>query len=193
MKTMLTKKLVLASASPRRIELLKTVGVPFKIDPSTLKENLNLPLPPEQLAMHWAEQKALSVSARHPNRLILAADTIGVLGNKILGKPKNRNEAIRMLQALSGKTHRVITGFTLLNTKTGHKKTAHAETKVTFKRLTHEEIEAYVDTGEPMDKAAAYAIQGGAAKWIKKIKGERDNVIGLPLQAVKEMLQTLPP
>lgn len=182
------KKLILASASPRRIELLKDWGIPFEVDPADLHEKIDPALTPKKWAMSLAEQKAITVGARHPDRIILGADTIGVLKGKILNKPKDRNDAIRMLQALSGKTHQVITGFTLLNTKTGEKITEAVETKVTFKRLTLKEIEAYVDTGEPMDKAAAYAIQGGAAKWVKKIEGDYNNVVGLPLEAIKKAL-----
>lgn len=155
-----TKKIVLASASPRRKELLELIGLQFKVDPGDYKEDMNLKLSPHELARALSLEKAKSVAGKYNNAIIIAADTFVIIREQILGKPHTEEEAKRMLMLLDGATHLVITGFTILDTDTGKKISRSVETKVTFKNLTEKEIDAYVKTKEPLNKAGAYAIQG---------------------------------
>ncbi len=183
------KEIVLASVSPRRKELLDRLGLRFRVEVSDVPEKLTHSLKPKALARSLALEKARAVAAKYPRAIIIAADTIGVLGGKILGKPENAEEARRMLKALSGKTHAVITGFAILDTEMGRVLTRAVETRVTFRRLSRREIEAYVGTGEALDKAGAYAIQGLGALLVKEIKGDYFNVVGLPLSALSQALK----
>jgi len=182
------KQIVLASASPRRKELLEEMDIAFIVDPSGSEENIDESLSPLEIAATLSLQKAQVVAKRHKNALVIGADTIVVLGKKILGKPKTKAHAKEMLSLLSGKAHDVITGFTIIDTDTGKKVTKAVTTKVYFKKITQEEKDAYVATGEPMDKAGAYAIQERGSFFIEKIEGDFDNVVGLPLFAVKDVL-----
>ncbi len=181
-------KLFLASSSPRRRELLQRLQIPFEvIDPHF--EETPTDFSPGAEALYFAEQKARSVANDCPNSLILASDTLVALGEKKLGKPADANDAIRMLQELSGKTHQIYTAIALLNSNDQSIKT-HLETaSVTFRTLLTQEIADYVATGEPLDKAGAYAIQGGAKNFATKVDGDLNAVIGLPLEALKELLQ----
>lgn len=185
------KKLVLASASPRRAELLKQIGLKFVVDPSNHEETLENNLPPERLAMVLSLKKARAVARRHRNAVVIAADTIGVLKGKVIGKPKSAADARRMLRSLSGKTHLVITGFTVYDTGARRIATKAVETRVHFRRLTTAEIDAYVATGEPLDKAGAYGIQERGAVFVDRIDGDYFNVIGLPLCVLVETLKKL--
>ena len=175
------KKLVLASASPRRADLLRLLGLNFEIDPSHISEDLDIPLPPEDHVLEISRKKADAVAPRHKNALILSADTVVALGNHILEKPADASQARDMLTRLSGKTHRVLTGLALSDTQSGNTLSDIAITKVTFRLLTPEEIRLYVETGEPLDKAGAYGAQGRAAAFIESISGCFYNVVGLPL------------
>ncbi|MFH1349678.1 MAG: Maf family protein [Pseudomonadota bacterium] len=190
--------LILASASPRRKRLLQQIGLPYLPLKSHVEENqmpdvlaLQSPSPeikPGEQACFLAEKKARAVLPRSGNRWVLGADTIVVLGEKILGKPADRLEAQYMLLLLGGKEHRVITGFCLIDPSG---KSAHVEgvtTSVRVKRLTREEIEAYIATGEPFGKAGSYAIQGIGAFLIESISGSYTNVVGLPLCALVKAL-----
>lgn len=181
--------LILASASPRRQELLTQAGIPFEVDPSRIAEIIDPSQSVAKNAKRLAQAKAEEVSKRHPHRWILAADTLGAIEGKILGKPETVQGAHRMLQLLSGKTHQIITAFTLLNKALSNSITRAVVTQVTFKTLSEKTIEAYIQTGEPLDKAAAYAIQGKGAALIETIEGDRDNVIGLPIRKLKNILQ----
>jgi septum formation protein len=183
------KTIILASASPRRKELLEKIGLKFEVDASGCEEEINTGLDPSELVRQLAIKKAKSVAARHKNALIIAADTIGVMGDKILGKPHTENEACKMLQEISGKCHLVITGFSILDTTTNKIVTGISNTRVYIKKLTRQEIDAYVKTGEPLDKAGAYAIQGIGAVIVEKIEGDYYNVMGLPLHALTEALK----
>lgn len=183
------KKIVLASASPRRKELLAKLGLKFKVDPGDYEEELTPGLEPHQLAKKLSLEKARAIAPKYQNAVIIAADTFGVLEDSILGKPHNEREAGEMLAAMSGKMHLVITGFTILDTETGKTLTRSVETKVYFKQLTPEEIETYVKSGEPLDKAGAYAIQGLGAVLVERLDGDSYNVIGLPLAALAESLK----
>jgi septum formation protein len=183
------KKIILASASPRRKEILEKIGFTFEIEPGDYEEEINLGLEPHELVRQLSIKKAKSVAARHKDAIIIAADTIGVIGNTILGKPHTDNEACKMLQKISGKPHSVITGFTILDTATNKILSRTVDTKVYIKKLIDQEIDAYVKTGEPLDKAGAYAIQGLGAVVVERIEGDYYNVMGLPLHALTEALK----
>jgi septum formation protein len=183
--------IVLASESPRRKELLERAGLRFSVAASDYEEDLGLDMPPHELAAHLSKGKAASVAGKHPDAVVIAADTFIVLEGKILGKPHTEDEAARMLGLLSGRAHSVITGYTVLDTATGREVSESVETRVWFKELTDDEIEAYVKTGEPLDKAGAYAIQGRGASLVQKIEGDYDNVVGLPVDAVLRSLGRL--
>jgi len=183
------RQIVLASSSPRRKELLALAGLSFTVDPGDYSENMELPLPPHALAKFHSVEKARSVAGRYKNALIISADTFIVYKDSLLGKPHTKKEAARMLHMLNGKTHSVITGFTVMDTANGNKITRSVETYVTFRKLTTGELEAYINTGEPLDKAGAYAIQGLGSLIVKKIDGDYFNVIGLPLSSLAAALK----
>jgi septum formation protein len=183
------KTIILASASPRREELLKIIGLKFTVEPSNCQENLSLDLEPQELAKSLSLEKARLVSQNHKNALVIAADTFIVFKDNILGKPNTKTEAREMLEILNGKHHLVITGFTIIDTDTGRAVSKAVETKVYLKKLSSNEIDAYVDSKEPLDKAGAYAIQGLGSVIVEKIEGDYFNVIGLPLSALAESLK----
>ncbi len=187
------KTIILASASPRRSEILEKTGLRFKVDASDYEEDLGLDLPPRTLARYLSQEKARAIAGKYKNAIIIAADTFIVFERHIFGKPHTEKEAKRMLKILNGKRHSVITGFTILNTglNTGdqRKLSRSVGTKVYFKRMTMKEIGAYIRTGEPLDKAGGYAIQGKGAMIVKKIEGDYYNVMGLPLNALMEGLK----
>ncbi|MBI4285021.1 MAG: septum formation inhibitor Maf [Chloroflexi bacterium] len=183
------KKIVLASASPRRKALLRQIGLKFVVEPSVHEEDVGATADPYELVTRLAEEKARQAAQNHRNAVIIAADTIGVLDGKIIGKPHSEDEARKMLAALSGKMHLVITGFTIIDTETGKSLSRTVTTKVYINKLTPEEIDAYVKSGEPLDKAGAYAIQGLGAVIVDRIEGDYYNVVGLPLSALAEGLK----
>ncbi len=181
--------LILASESPRRKALLKDLGLRLKIVPAEVRE---IPRPKEDpvlFSKRMAEEKADIVSSLYPDQWVLGADTVVVLGEKMLGKPKDSQEAKKFLHLLSGETHRVITGFCLKNRALNRSLIKSVSTRVHFKSLSSEEIDWYVQTGEPLDKAGAYAIQGKGAFCVKKISGSYTNVVGLPVTEVLEALE----
>jgi septum formation protein len=178
------KRIILASASPRRKELLEKLGLKFEVDASNCEEEIDPVLGPDELVRRISITKAKAVAQRHQDAVIIAADTIGVIGKKLLGKPHTADEAGKMLAKISGKSHEVITGFTILDTVTNKIMTGTVSTKVYIKKLTQQEIAAYVQTGEPLDKAGAYGIQGRGAVIVEKIEGDYYNVMGLPLSAL---------
>jgi septum formation protein len=182
--------LVLASASPRRQELLRNAGIPFTVQPADIDEE---PLPgelPKDCAERLAREKAQTVSRSRPADYVLGADTIVVIDEVILGKPSDAQDAARMLRLLSGRTHAVITGVCLVGRNAFEKMTSET-TLVTMNGLSDDEIRDYVATGEPMDKAGAYAIQGMASRWIPRIEGDYSNVVGLPVARVYAILREL--
>ena len=185
----MTPKIILASTSPRRKELLEKNGVKFQIEAGDYEENMKLKLPPHALAKKLSRGKAETVAKKHKNAIIIAADTIVVLGQEILGKPRSPKNAKEMLKKLSGKTNLVITGFTVINTKTNKIISKSTETKVHMKKLSPRIINAYVKSKEPLDKAGSYAIQGLGSILINKIEGDYSNVIGLPLSPLVETLK----
>lgn len=177
----MAKTIVLASSSPRRKELLKNIGLTFTVDPSEICEAQPAGSRPAELAKTLSLHKARAAALRHGDSIIIAADTIGVLDGRILGKPLDAHHARKMLTEMSGRCHSVITGFTVVDSATGRAVSRTVETKVFFRKLTRAEISRYVNTGEPLDKAGAYAIQGLGALLVDRIEGDYSNVIGLPL------------
>jgi septum formation protein len=183
------RKIVLASSSLRRRELQAQLHLDFMVAIDDYTEDHNMQLSPVALVRHLSREKARAVALKYPDSIIIAADTIGVIDGQIIGKPARADDAGYMLWLLSGKTHTVITAFTLLDTESKQELTRTAKTEVTFRNLSLAEIEAYVKTGEGQDKAGAYAIQGRGAIFIKEIKGEYTNVVGLPLAALAVALR----
>jgi len=183
------RKIILASTSPRRKELLEKTGLPFEIVASNYEEDMTLVLPPHELAKHLSKGKADAVAQDYKDAIIIAADTFIVFGDKILGKPHTPKKAKETLAMLSGGTHSIVTGFTIIDTQTGKNISRTTETKVHFRKLTIEEIDAYVATGEPLDKAGAYGIQGLGSELVDKIEGSFSNVVGLPVEEVMVALK----
>lgn len=188
---MTSPEIVLASASPRRAELLESAGITFRVAASEINES---PLPGEEPINHvlrLAEGKARAVADGQPGRFFIGADTIVLAAGEIMGKPRDATDAARMLRKLAGTAHQVITGYAVLDRSTGSCRSAAVSTRVIFKELAEAEIAAYIATGCPFDKAGAYAIQGGAAYMVRGIEGSYTNVVGLPLCEVVETLQSL--
>jgi septum formation protein len=181
--------LVLASASPRRRALLAELGVAFEVLPSDVPEQPRPGESPGAFAVRVAHEKGREVAGRRPDRWVLAADTVVVLDGEILGKPRDRDDARRMLLALSASVHHVLTAVALLAPSTAAGEELLIESEVTFRRLTGAEIETYLDSGEPFDKAGAYAIQGGAADFVTTVAGSYTNVVGLPLEELRALLR----
>jgi len=171
--------LILASRSPRRIALLRRLGLPFEPRPSEADETIAPGKPPEEQAVEVAKRKAEAVSGPHGDRIIVAADTIVCLGGWVLGKPRDAAEAREMLRGLARRWHRVVTGLCII--APGSTWTGAETTRVKMADLSDAEIEEYAATGEPLDKAGGYAIQGEAARMVETIEGDYYNVVGLPL------------
>lgn len=184
------KEIILASQSPRRRELLARFLPEFTVMTDDSEEELIPKESPEDTVQRLAKEKAKHVAEKtHADALILAADTIVVLGEKILGKPKDEADAYQMLSALSGNTHRVLTGIAVLDTQSGVCITEAETTKVRFRKLTEDEIRRYIASGEPMDKAGAYGIQDLGALFVEGIDGDYFNVVGLPLCRLGKLLK----
>jgi len=179
--------LVLASASPRRADLLRNAGIPFVVDPAHVPEQPVAGEVPIGYAQRLAREKAQAVFARHPGDAVLGADTVVVIDEHLLEKPADADDAARMLRLLSGRTHQVITGVCLV--APGFERTETEVTQVTFSRLSDQEITEYVRSGEPMDKAGAYGIQGIASRWVTAVQGCYFNVVGLPVARVYRLLR----
>ena len=178
--------LILASGSPRRKEILNTMGLSYIVDVSDTDESYIAA--PEAMVLELSKRKALAVAAKHENSIILAADTLVFGGNAVLGKPRNAQHAKQMLRDLSDDWHSVYTGVTIINTCSGKVLSRADMTRVHFVHLSNEEIDAYVATGECNDKAGAYGIQGMGGMFIDKIEGSYSNVVGLPMALVRNML-----
>ncbi|MEB3197545.1 MAG: Maf family protein [Candidatus Sericytochromatia bacterium] len=175
-------RLVLASASPRRATLLGQLGLTPLVDPSRNPEHVPPGITPEDLVTRLASDKAREVMVRHPGAdLVLGADTVVVLDGQILGKPCDAADAGRMLTALAGRWHAVYTGIALFAVPSGQSVVAHVQSEVFMRPLAPEEISAYIATGEPLDKAGAYAIQGLGGVFVREIRGDYQNIVGLPL------------
>ena len=183
-------KLILASASPRRRELLQQIGLEYEVLVSETQENTDPSWEPYRVVEELSARKAEAVRAQAKDRWIIGADTVVACDGRVLGKPKNRENALEMLSLLQNRTHEVYTGVTIL-TPEGERRTFHECTKVTFAPMSREEIEEYVATGDPMDKAGSYGIQGFCARYIKKIEGDYQNVVGLPVSRLYRELSFL--
>ena len=177
------KPLILASASPRREQLLNQIGLVFSVVPSKVIEDFSLALPPEAFTEHWAREKAKYVAENNPDTMVVGADTIVVLNGKILGKPKNELDSFSMLQSLSGHTHEVITGMSFLKVDSDIDFTFNERTYVSFKTLSDSDIRYYIDNYNPLDKAGSYGIQDWFSVQIRQIEGCYFNVMGLPLSS----------
>jgi len=173
--------IILASNSPRRKSLLELIDLQFKVIASSVHEDFNIDLNPIEFAKHYANLKALDVADKYPNYLVIGADTIVVLDEEIIGKPKDENDSKLMLRKLSGRTHTVITGVSLVWQKENIIDTFNDQTNVTFQNLTDEQIQFYIDNYNPLDKAGSYGIQDWFAVCVKKIDGCFYNVMGMPL------------
>ena len=179
--------LVLASASPRRQELLRNAGITFEVQPADIPEDALPGEAAKDCAERLARDKALAVARQRPHDFVLGADTVVVVDGQLLGKPSDAADAARMLRLLSGREHQVITGVCLV--VSGQSSVASETTLVTVSEITDKDIADYVASGEPMDKAGAYAIQGIASRWIPRIEGDYGNVVGLPVALVCRMLR----
>jgi septum formation protein len=184
-------RLILASKSPRRYELLKQVGLDFEVIASNVMEGFAQRVSPQEQVIRLAEAKARNVAGGYPDSWVIAADTIVTIDGSILGKPRNREEAKEMIGHLSGREHWVLTGFSVCHLGKGKGDKGAVQTAVKMKTLTPAEIEWYVQTGEPFDKAGGYAIQGIGSFMIESIRGSYTNVVGLPLCELIEMLKRL--
>ena len=182
--------IILASNSPRRKDLLRQISLNFRADPADVDERVLPGESPEGYAARVALDKARVASARAGTGIIIAADTIVVLDDEILGKPADARDAERMLRKLSGNVHRVITGLVVMDAATGKALTRTSITNVRFRRLSPHEITSYVATGEPLDKAGAYGIQERGALLVERIDGCYFNVVGLPLSLLGELLRS---
>lgn len=181
---------ILASASPRRQDLLRSVGLKFRTIPAHVNEDYLAGESPSRHVRRLSYNKAMVIAQKNPNSWVLGADTIVVIDGIILGKPQNKKQAKKMLEKLSGREHKVFTGFTIVHKASGIYKTTVIQSTVRFKIINPEEMKWYIDCDEPYDKAGGYAIQGKGAYFIQSIKGSYTNVIGLPLCEVLETLKT---
>ena len=183
-------RLILASHSPRRQELLRRAGFDFEVRPSRIEEIVRPGETAEEFARRAAQEKALEVAGYGPpGAFVLGADTVVVVNGELLGKPRDVEDARRMLRLLSGHTHRVVTGVCLVRAPQKVAALKHETTSVTFRQLDEEEIQSYLANGEPFDKAGAYGIQGLASKFVTRVEGCYFNVVGLPVALVCEILK----
>lgn len=183
------RKIILASNSPRRKELLEKVGLSFEIKTADFDECFDTALPPEEFAKSLALGKALKVSKIKYDAVIIAADTIVVVDDQILGKPKSSEDAKNMLKKISGRSHTAITGLAVVDSKSGKSITTSSKIILHFRDMTDKEIDLYVKTGEPLDKAGSYAVQGLGAIFIEKMEGDYYAAVGLPLNSLYEILK----
>ncbi|MFH1386332.1 MAG: Maf family protein [bacterium] len=181
--------IILASASPRRKELLKRLVDNFTVIPSSVDEKLITAPTPEELAEKTALAKANDVAKNEKDAIVIGADTIVILGDIILGKPKDNDEAYLMLKSLSGTTHKVVTGLAVIDTKTGKTQSTYVVSQVKMKNVSDQAIKDYISTGSPLDKAGGYGVQEIEDAFMAKIDGDLDNVVGLPVKTLKEMLK----
>ncbi len=187
-----SESIVLASASPRRSELMALTGLACRVVPADICEDVLPGEDPAEHVMRLSREKAQAVAEMDlPGHFFVGADTVVVLDGRIMGKPADENQAFKMLSSLSGRSHQVITGIAVLDARSGDCRCQAVTTDVLFKALTEQEINAYIATGCPMDKAGAYAIQGGAVHFIRSISGSYTNVIGLPMTELYELLQSM--
>lgn len=185
------KRIILASSSPRRKALLQEIGLSFDICHSNIDEDIKQGESPTKHCLRLAEEKAKQAAKKAKTGWIIGADTIVFIDNAILGKPSDKKDAKEMLKLLSGRRHKVVTAFCLLNASTGKTIKRVVESSVNIKNLTDKEIADYINTGEPLDKAGAYAAQGIGSFMIEKIQGSYTNVVGLPMEELKKTLKEI--
>lgn len=178
-------KIILASKSPRRVEILKNIGAEFEIIPANTDESVEDGVTPSEAVMEIAKRKALCILEKYNDAFIISADTVVVSDGEIIGKPKDKDHAFRILKGLSGKSHSVLTGFTLCTKDKIY--CSYVSTYVDFKELTDKEILDYISSGQPMDKAGAYGIQEKAAVFVTGIRGDYFNVVGFPICEVNKV------
>ena len=181
-------KIILASRSPRRAKILNMIKVTFKVAPSKIKEQVNPKIKPNENAINISKAKAEAISHKYPNDIIIGADTIVVFNEEIFGKPKNINESKKMLKALSGNSHKVITGVTIMNERLGILKTFSEITEVFVQKIPTKKIDYYITNFNTLDKAGSYGIQEWFSVWIKRINGCYYNVMGLPVSKLYKYL-----
>ena len=181
------RKIILASNSPRRKQILEQTGLKFSVDVSDFNEDVLEFSNPHEMVERLSLEKAKIVAKRNPKALIIAADTTVFLNNEIIGKPKSKTDAFRILKLLSGNKHQVITGFTIIEGKKII--TKHVISEVVFKNLSDEQINAYIATDEPMDKAGGYGIQDNAGVFVDRVIGDYNNIVGFPLVAILDVLK----
>lgn len=186
-----TPPVILASQSPRRFELLSRTSLQFTVKPSRFEEMPPMDERPNTYAVRTAYEKALAVAEEYPSHIVIGADTVVAIEDRILGKPATPDEAQLMLGLLSGKWHEVWTGISVIHLQNDVTENRAVKSDVHFKELSLDEIAAYIATGEPMDKAGAYGIQGGAKWFVKEIKGSYENIVGLPVFELCKILDTL--
>ena len=180
--------IILASASPRRQELLKLITPDFKVIPADIDETVPENTPAEKTAEVLAVSKAKHIPAIYPNDTVIGSDTTGILGDEIMGKPRNEAECFKMLESLSGRTHKVITGVAVCRGGRTHSFSSVSEVK--FYKLSEKEISGYIATGEPFDKAGGYGIQGYGSLLVEKINGDYFTIVGLPVAKLKRLLDS---
>lgn len=181
--------IILASASPRRKEILGNTKVKFDIIKSEIDEVILEDEAPAQAVMRLAFEKCMDIASKNKNNLVIGADTIVVLDNAILGKPKDKEDAIKMIKKLSGRVHQVITGISLINLDADKKIIDYVVSSVKFKELSDEDIIDYIQTNESLDKAGAYGIQGYGALLVEEIQGDYFNIVGLPISRLSDLLK----
>ena len=182
-------EIILASASPRRKEILQNTKLKFEVQKSEIEEAVFEEESPESMVVRLAYEKAFDVAQKNREKLVIGADTIVVLGDEVLGKPKDEEEAFDMIQKLSNKTHRVITGISLINLKKGIVVNDYQVSYVTFKDLSEDSIKDYINTNESLDKAGGYGIQGYGALLVEAIQGDYFNIVGLPISKLSDLLK----
>lgn len=183
-------QIILASKSPRRKDLLDELGISFKIHPSSYAEDVEYETPQRTALMH-AVMKARDIAQHYQDAIVIGVDTIGVYQNKLIGKPKNRQEAKEMLEFLNNSTHKVVSGLCVIDTDQNKEYSDTVTTEITFTKMSKEEIELYLASGEGDDKAASYAIQGLGSLFVKEIKGDYFNVVGLPMHTLQHLFKKL--
>lgn len=185
------RKIILASTSPRRKNLLKRLGIAFEVVASDIDEKLNPRLGPRHQVEALALQKAEAVAGKFEDAIIIAADTLVALGDEVMGKPKDENDAKRMLKKLRGRQHSIVTGFVLIDTAAKRTIVKSVETKVWFKKLSPQEIASYIEKDRPFDKAGGYALQDRGVTFVEKIEGDYAGGVGLPLFTLAKELKKL--
>jgi len=184
--------LILASGSPRRRDLLTQAGIPFEAIPADIAEVARPGEEPRDLVERLAREKALAVIGRlagPARRIVLGSDTVVVLGHDVLGKPRDPEHAVSLLRRLAGRAHHVLTGVAVVESDTGHARVVSVESRVHMREADEAELRAYVSTGEPLDKAGAYAFQGAGRRFVERVEGSETNVIGLPLEETLALLR----